>query len=255
MKLNLIFKKNILGIFLLLIISSGLTALPAKAQEAPLAECPDDAIKLSTYFPGLEKCTKTAWLPDTTLEPIKKTYYYIQNLAEYIIKLYNFALVAAGILALVMITFGGYLWLTAGGNPSRVGKAKEYIVSAITGLILALGAFTILYFINPKIINPSLKVASVTEIPVDKFCENIINDNPKLLVQPEEGECGQEGEVFVAPKINPNDPDVTISTTTCLFTSCFNGGYCADKTNPTVQSYIAAHPEIQASPAKYVCVK
>ena len=24
-----------------------------------------------------------------------------------------------------MITFGGYLWLTAGGNPSRTGKAKD----------------------------------------------------------------------------------------------------------------------------------
>jgi hypothetical protein len=262
MKLNLIFKKNILGIFLLLIISSGLTALPAKA--ADLKECPDDAIKLSTYIPGLEKCIKKG-IP---LISNDETYYYIQNLAEYIVILYDFALAASGILALVMITFGGYLWLTAGGNPSRVGKAKEFIVSAITGLILALGAFTILYFINPKIVSPNLSVAQTEPIlPIDKFCENIKYPTLDIRITPASGRtCGEIGTVELLGFKNTDDAKTKNLTlpilsknsekgdkTICQYKTCTNGGFCVEL-SALSQEYRDSHTGL-ISIKGYVCAK
>lgn len=261
MKPTLLFKKIILGTFSLLLISSVFLSLPARAQDTTLypqpvetttspaptpstiKDCPDDAIKLSTYIPGLPQCKSSGG----------ETNYYIQNLAEYIILIYDFALAVAGILAVTMITFGGYLWLTAGGNPGRVGKAKEYIVSAITGLILALGAFTILYFVNPKILSPSLSVSSIEPvISVDKFCENI--KDPKLKITPTSGDCGKEGQISLASAPKEGEPTFKLDKTTCIFNTCSNGGFCVEK-SALNQTYLDAHSDIKAMVATYVCAQ
>lgn len=73
-------------------------------------------------------------------------------LAQYIKILYEWLVRAAAILAAVMFTWGGFLWLTAGGNTGRLGQARTILANALTGLVLALGSYTLLYTINPKLI-------------------------------------------------------------------------------------------------------
>ena len=52
-----------------------------------------------------------------------------------------------GIIAVVVILFGGFKWMTAGGNEDRVADAKKLIVAGIIGLIIVLAAFAIVQFI------------------------------------------------------------------------------------------------------------
>ena len=52
-----------------------------------------------------------------------------------------------GIIAVVVILFGGFKWMTAGGNEDRVAEAKKLIVAGIIGLIIVLAAFAIVQFV------------------------------------------------------------------------------------------------------------
>ncbi|MGE5392144.1 MAG: pilin [Candidatus Saccharibacteria bacterium] len=68
-------------------------------------------------------------------------------------KIYIWAIGAAGILALLMLIFGGYMVMTAGGNAQRAATGKSFLVSSITGLVLLLGAYFLLNTINPDLTN------------------------------------------------------------------------------------------------------
>jgi len=85
-------------------------------------------------------------------------------LAQYIGGLYNYAIGIVGILAAVAMMVGGIMWLTAGGDVGRVGEGKAWIVASVTGLVIALASYTILYQINPDLL--TLKKTSISKIQV-----------------------------------------------------------------------------------------
>lgn len=87
---------------------------------------------------------------DTLVGPgAKPLSYYVGLLVAAFIAL----IVAVGI---VMIVIGGFLYMTAGGSGDRVKMAKEIIISAIVGMVLALAAWIILYTFSPQFLSPSL---------------------------------------------------------------------------------------------------
>ena len=69
-------------------------------------------------------------------------------LPKYIRSIYGYAVGVVGILAAVVLMFGGVLWLTAGGNAERVTNAKSWIGASLTGLVLVLCSYLILSTIN-----------------------------------------------------------------------------------------------------------
>jgi hypothetical protein len=86
----------------------------------------------------------------------------ISWIGQYISVLYNYGIGLAAALAIVMIMVGGLVWLLSAGSPDKVGKAKEFIASALSGLLLALFAVMILTTINPNLVN--LKGITVTGV-------------------------------------------------------------------------------------------
>jgi hypothetical protein len=69
---------------------------------------------------------------------------------------YNFALMIGGILAFGAIVYGGVKYTFAAGNPGGQSEGKDWIKSAILGLLLLVGAYTILNVINPDIVTCKL---------------------------------------------------------------------------------------------------
>jgi len=65
---------------------------------------------------------------------------------------YKFLTGAVGIMATIMIMYGGFKWLTSRGG-GDVGQAKDIIFSALLGLVLALLSYIILNTINPQLLN------------------------------------------------------------------------------------------------------
>jgi hypothetical protein len=52
-----------------------------------------------------------------------------------------------GVIFLILLVYGGYLWMIARGNDELVTKAKDTIRSAIIGLIILLSAYAITAFV------------------------------------------------------------------------------------------------------------
>lgn len=57
------------------------------------------------------------------------------------------ALSLLGIIFLVLMLYGGYLWMTSYGAEQKVTKAKNLIVDALIGLVIVLAAYAITNFI------------------------------------------------------------------------------------------------------------
>jgi type IV secretory pathway VirB2 component (pilin) len=60
----------------------------------------------------------------------------------------GWALGSLGLIAVILIIYGGFMWLTAAGNEERISKAKQIISAAIIGLVIILLAAAIVYFIG-----------------------------------------------------------------------------------------------------------
>lgn len=59
----------------------------------------------------------------------------------------NVSLSILGILAVVIIVFAGFRWMTAGGNEEQTKSARNILVAAVIGLIIILTAFSVANFI------------------------------------------------------------------------------------------------------------
>jgi len=64
-----------------------------------------------------------------------------------IARIINVFLGLLGIIALLLILYGGFLWMTAGGVPERVEKAKKVLINAVIGLAIILTSWAITWFI------------------------------------------------------------------------------------------------------------
>lgn len=65
----------------------------------------------------------------------------------------NAALTLVGIIFLVLMVYGGYLWMTARGNSEQVDKAKEIIIGALIGLVVIMSAYAITVFVTSRFEN------------------------------------------------------------------------------------------------------
>ena len=61
-----------------------------------------------------------------------------------------------GIIFIVLMLYGGYLWMMARGNEEQVTKAKELIQAAVIGLIIIIAAYAISFFIFDRITRKTL---------------------------------------------------------------------------------------------------
>lgn len=52
-----------------------------------------------------------------------------------------------GVVAVIMILYAGFTWLTAGGNEEQVKKAKKIIKQAVIGLIIISLAYALVAFV------------------------------------------------------------------------------------------------------------
>lgn len=113
----------------------------------------------SVYWPGLEELGWSNASPETRRIIVKP-----DTLGKFIVEIYKFFTGATAILALFMITYGGLLWLLAGGNQSTIGQAKEVITGAISGMVIALLSYALLASISQGLV--SFKSLDVTQITV-----------------------------------------------------------------------------------------
>lgn len=135
------------------------------------------------------------------------------NLPDYISAIYKVALVVVTLSAVLMLSIGGFMYLTSAGNTSSISTAKGIIYDSLIGLVIALSAWLILYTINPDLVEITL-----TPLPAAE----IVNIPRPVLGDPNAAPSGSDAEV--ATFILSSAPFVTLD----------NVGDCRDTSGVSV---------------------
>lgn len=97
------------------------------------------------------------------------------DLSPYLSGLFDFLVGLAVILAVFVISLGGFIYMS---SDSFTGKStgKDFIWNAVEGLLIVLGAYIILYTINPNILRFNLRPGD-NELPPDPASGQQVNGN------------------------------------------------------------------------------
>lgn len=76
-----------------------------------------------------------------------------KTLPEYIGLMIGAALGLLGVIFLILMVYGGYLWMTSRGDDKQVEKAKDTIKNAIIGLVLVIMAYAISSYLFEQLIS------------------------------------------------------------------------------------------------------
>ena len=76
-----------------------------------------------------------------------------QDVRVTIARIINVFMGLLGIIAVVIILYGGFMWMTAAGNEERVDKARKMIVAGVIGLAIILSAYAIARFVVNSLVN------------------------------------------------------------------------------------------------------
>jgi len=69
------------------------------------------------------------------------------NLQQLIVSILKYLMTFLGIIAVIIVLYGGFVWMTAGGNDDNVRRAKNIITAGIIGLAIVLASYAVVTFI------------------------------------------------------------------------------------------------------------
>lgn len=111
------------------------------------SESPAEASTLEDYVHGrntqFQRFTKEFGVE--TYSNVKQPGVIIQNIVA-------IAFGFLGLIAVIMIIYAGFLWLTAGGEEEKATKGRTLLFQAVIGLIIILSAYMIAYFVLRNLI-------------------------------------------------------------------------------------------------------
>jgi cbb3-type cytochrome oxidase subunit 3 len=65
-----------------------------------------------------------------------------------------------GVMFMLLIIYGGILWMTAMGKENQVEKAKNIIIQAVIGLVIVLAAYAITAFIGNQLTGSTTPIST-----------------------------------------------------------------------------------------------
>lgn len=75
-----------------------------------------------------------------------------RDIRDTIVDIIRIAMSLLGIVAVVIILYGGFKWMTSGGETTKVDDAKKLIYAGIVGLIIIFSAFAISQFVLTQLL-------------------------------------------------------------------------------------------------------
>ncbi|MBU2229434.1 hypothetical protein KJ810_03450 [Patescibacteria group bacterium] len=75
------------------------------------------------------------------------------DLQETVIAIIQWILGLLGIVGVIMILYGGFTWLTSGGNEEKIEKAKKIISAAIIGISIVILAWAVISYAVSSLLN------------------------------------------------------------------------------------------------------
>ena len=75
------------------------------------------------------------------------------SLADAVGRIIGVFLSFLGVIFFMLVVYGGFMWMTSGGNQDKVGTAKKIIGNAALGLIIVLSAYIITHLVTTEFSN------------------------------------------------------------------------------------------------------
>lgn len=85
---------------------------------------------------GLEETAREAGVPGTEA-----------SLPTIIARIINVTLGFIGAILVILMLYGGFLWMTAGGSEEKITKARDIIKNSVIGLFIIVTSFAIARFV------------------------------------------------------------------------------------------------------------
>ena len=73
-------------------------------------------------------------------------------------KLINVFLGVLALIFLILMLYGGFLWMSAMGDQERITKAKDTIVPAVIGIVIIVGAYAVTSFVIQGLVDASTMI-------------------------------------------------------------------------------------------------
>ncbi len=87
-------------------------------------------------------------------------------LAQYISGIYRYGVGIVGLVATIMVVYGGFQYLI-GSSTGDIKTGKTLITNAVVGMILVFASYAILYTVNPALLQPgSLRLPFIVNRPI-----------------------------------------------------------------------------------------
>ena len=138
-----------------------------------------------------------------------------KDIGEFIKLFYQYGIALIGLFSTIMIIVAGAQWVTSGGSPDKVTSAKKRIAGAVTGLILAVSAYTILNTINPNLLR--FRLPQIWMVNSFDTAANLCGD----LVKPDQPIAQQTDLALATRKIGPSTPSAELNK---ILTDAFSAG-------------------------------
>jgi hypothetical protein len=174
--MNTLYKKILLvGMFILFIASPVLSLItPQTTYAADDASCEQRFLGIPPWYRGLTE--KDAKGDCQIVSPMNSD---VGGLSPFIWKIVlniiEIVLVLTAIIAVIFVLYGGFLFITGGGNSSQVEKARKSILNALIGLVISMGAIAMTNLIFDVVGDASKNEFGVPELTPEQLLQNGLN--------------------------------------------------------------------------------
>ncbi|MDD5693328.1 MAG: pilin [Patescibacteria group bacterium] len=95
----------------------------------------------SVVVPGLAKAGGDVPTPDVTVPSTEGS---IDAVKQFIQKAANWALIITGAIAILLVIYGGIMYMLSAGDEKRAAKGKQIILYTLIGVAVIVGAYFII---------------------------------------------------------------------------------------------------------------
>ncbi|HEX9664777.1 MAG TPA: Ig-like domain-containing protein [Patescibacteria group bacterium] len=88
---------------------------------------------------------------DVGVQPLEEIGLPTQDIRITIANIIRIALGFVGIVGVILVLYGGFVWMTSGGNEERVSQARKILTGAAIGLVIVISAYAITSFIISRL--------------------------------------------------------------------------------------------------------
>lgn len=128
---------------------------------------PEPRIKI----PGLE-FSNTSVGENKVTEPDGSIYLVFPFLGEYLAAIYKYILIVISIISVIILIVAGFQWAIPDASGENINSAKNRIAGALSGLIIAVGSYAILYAVNPELVQfRSLRVRYIESVDLADYTQ------------------------------------------------------------------------------------